>query len=96
METPSATPTVGLALAQWYEDYRATFSASFAQVAALNIRLHLKPAFSSLRISELDETHLLRFVRAKTQGAERPLRANTLTNILSVLRRVMELAVERG
>jgi hypothetical protein len=48
------------------------------------------------RLTELEERHLLGFIRAKTEEAERPLKASTLLNILSVLRRVMALAVEDG
>ena len=67
MERHTKVPTVGEALDQWDEDYKATFSASFAQVAALTIRLHLKPAFGQARISDLGEHHLLQFVRAKAE-----------------------------
>ena len=90
------TPTVGAALSDWYTTYKPTFSASYAQLAEINIRLHLVPAFGSLRIDEIEERHLLDFVRAKTESMERPLQTSTLRNILSVLRRVLSLAVERG
>ncbi|MCH7644263.1 MAG: site-specific integrase [Myxococcales bacterium] len=68
----------------------------FAQLAEINIRLHLVPFFGKLRLAEIEERHLLRFIVEKTERVEKPLRASTLTNILSVLRRVMTLAVEQG
>jgi len=90
------TPTVEEALRRWYEDYRPTFSISFAEVAGINIERHLIPSFGALSLTELEERHLLGFIRAKTEEAERPLKASTILNILSVLRRVMALAVDNG
>ncbi len=49
-----------------------------------------------MRIDEVEERHLLQFIAENTTGAKKPLRASTLTNILSLLRRVMELAVTNG
>jgi DNA-binding GntR family transcriptional regulator len=47
-------------------------------------------------VSQITEKHILEFIQAKTDGSTRPLLASTLQNILSVLRRVLELAVEEG
>jgi integrase len=93
-----AVPTVEDALTTWYEDYLPTFSPSFAEVAAGNIRRHLVPAFGKLLITELEERHLLQFIGDRTDASAcpRPLKATTLMNILSVLRRVLSLAVDRG
>ena len=88
--------TVKDALEQWHKDYRPTFSASFAQTADINIKRHLVPFFGSMRLADVDERALLRFIDSKTVGVKKPLKASTLLNILSVLRRVMALAVERG
>lgn len=92
---PSQT-TVETALREWFNDYRPTFSASFAQIAKINIDRHLVPFFGAMDIREVEERHLLQFIAEKTINAEKPLRASTLRTILSVLRRVMALAVERG
>ena len=72
--------------------------ASLSAYAAGNIRRHLIPAFGKLLITELEERHLLQFIRDRTAAGARPrpLKATTLMNILSVLRRVLSLAVERG
>jgi integrase len=98
MEKSRKPPTIGEALNRWYEDYEQTFSPSFAEAAKMNIDRHLIPFFGELRLTELEERHLLQFIREKTgEGATpRPLRASTVLNILSVLRRVLALAVENG
>ena len=90
------TLTIEEALDQWLADYKPTFSPSFAQLAETNIKRHLVPAFGALHLSELQERHLLRFIAEKTQNVKKPLSASTLTNILSLLRRVMALAVDAG
>jgi integrase len=95
MEDSRRTPTVAEALENWLEDYKPTLSRSFAQLAEGNIRRHLAPAFGSLRLAELQERHLLQFIAQKS-AAKKPLSASTLTNILSLLRRVMALSVEAG
>jgi len=98
MEPEKAAPTVADALRSWFDVYKPTFSPSFADVAGTNIDRHLIPAFGSLRITELEERHLLQFIAEKTAetAKPKPLKASTLTNILSVLRRVMALAVDEG
>ena len=95
MERASRSQTVGEALDRWYESYKATFSASFAEVARTNIDRHLKPGLGTLRIAEVSETDLLRFISAKSSG-KRPLATSTIRNVLSLLRRVMTLAIEAG
>jgi integrase len=96
MEGKRTTPTVEEALLRWYEDYKPTFSPSFAQVADLNIHSHLIPFFGAMKLSEVDERHLLQFIREKTEQPTKPLKASTILNILSLLRRVAALAVENG
>ncbi len=97
MEGPKKELTVEQTLWRWHETYKPTFSPSFAQLAEINIRRHLVPAFGSLRVTELGERHLLRFIGEKAAlDAKKPLSASTLTNILSLLRRVMALAVDEG
>ncbi len=93
MERPARSQTVEEALNQWYEDYKATFSPSFAEVARMNIDNHLVPVLGALRIAEVSESDLLRFISAKSSG-KRALATSTIRNVLSVLRRVMALAVE--
>ena len=82
MEPERRGPTVEEALRRWYEDYRPTFSPSFAEVAGANIERHLIPTFGKLRLTELEERHLLHFIGEKAaEGAKpRPLKASTLHN----------------
>ncbi len=98
MERDRKVSTVEEALWRWYDDYKLTFSRSFAQVSHLNIHRHLIPFFGKLRLTEIEEPHLLQFVREKTagDGSKRPLQASTILNILSVLRQVLSAAVENG
>jgi hypothetical protein len=78
LDGPKLLPTVDDALRDWYATYLPTFSASYAQACEVNIRRHLVPAFGSLRLNEVEERHLLDFVRAKTELADRPLAASPL------------------
>ena len=67
-EKPPRKVSVEEALLDWYRDYRLTFSRAFAQLAEINIRRHLVPAFGSMALCEIREAHLLRFVEAKLEG----------------------------
>jgi integrase len=96
IEPESSQTTIETALGEWFDDYRPTFSVSFAQIAKINIDRHLVPFFGSMDIRKVEERHLLQFITEKTTHAEKPLRASTLRMILSVLRRVIAIAVERG
>jgi integrase len=97
MNSEEGEPTVGEALSRWYEDYRPTFSDSYAQLAEINIRLHLGPAFGHLRLSEVSERLLLQYIGERiAPGVEKPPKASTLLNILSMLGRVLALAVDEG
>jgi hypothetical protein len=77
---------------QWYDDYRPTFSTSFPRVAEINIRRHLVPFFGPTKLGDVTEQHTLRFITQETTEAKHPLRASTLLNILSVLRRTRSIA----
>ena len=96
MKEEANEPTVAEALQRWYDDYRPTFSTSFAQTAEINIRRHLAPFFGHMKLGSVTEQHILQFITEKTTNVKKPLRASTLLNILSVLRRVMGLAVDHG
>ncbi len=71
-ESDSSAAISAHQLNRWYGDYKPTFSASFAQIAGLNIERHLVPFFGKLRVPELEERHLLQFIIEKTKG-KRPL-----------------------
>jgi integrase len=95
MKPKASALNVEASLQQWYDDYKPTFSDSYAQLAEIIIRLHLVPFFGSMRLDEVEERHILQFVSEKTTRPKNPLKAATLKNILSLFRRVMTLAVER-
>jgi len=96
IEAPQRERTVAEALRAWFAAYRPTFSESFTESAEIIMRVHLEPAFGSIPLSKLCERDLLGFVRAQTEEKTRPLSPATLTNILSLLRRVLTLAVDEG
>ena len=87
--------TVGEALGEWLKDYRPTLSASYAELAELDIRLHLAPAFGKLGLEEIEEKHVLRWIGEKSE-ARKPMSVSGLAHNLSILRRVMTLAVRAG
>ena len=82
LDRPDPSPTVEAVLWRWYEDYKPTFSASYAQLAEINIRRHLVPALGKLRLSEVSERRLLVFIGEKTvpQANPRRLRAGLTPN----------------
>ncbi len=90
-----APRTVAQALDEWFELYRKHFSEAFRRTTTDNIEGHLKPHLGAVPLTELTENHILRFIDQKA-GGEKPLKASTLTNILSPLRRVCNLAVDAG
>jgi integrase len=47
-------------------------------------------------VSEIEERHILEFIRSRTTDAPRPLAASTLRNILADLRRALNVVVDRG
>jgi len=96
MEPAQSIRTVGEALWEWYETYLPTLAPRTAQLSKSNIKRHLVPAFGSLRVNELEERHILEFIRSRTIEAKRPLAGSTLRNILADLRRALNVAVERG
>ncbi len=63
------------------------------------VRGHLVPFFGPLALSEITMEHVDRFKRQKRQQEHRPgaiYKSKTINNMLSVLRRVLNVAVEWG
>jgi len=97
MEPEKPAPSVEDVLRGGLDAYRPTLSPSFAEVAETNIDRHLAPFFGALRVTELEERHVLAFIAKKSgEDAAKPLKASTLGTILSVLRRACALEVEAG
>ena len=81
MEPERPPQTVAEALNDWYETYLPTLAPRTAELSKSNINRHLVPAFGSLRVTELEERHILEFIKGRTIEAKRPLAASTLRNI---------------
>ena len=97
MEPEKPVPTVAESLRGWLQTYKPTLSPSFQAVADSVIERHLAPFFGALRVTDLEERHVLAFIAAKSgEGVKQPLKAASLKGILSVLRRAMALEVEAG
>ena len=80
-------------LRRWHETYSPTFKPSFEIESARIIERHLAPHFGSRDLREISDEHLLSYVRLKLDVGLAPA---TIQTHLSVLRRVLSLAVQRG
>ena len=63
MEPEQAPRCVSEVLEDWYETYLPTLAPRTAELSKSNINRHLVPAFGSLRVTELEERHILEFTR---------------------------------
>ncbi len=81
------------ALWDWFNAYRPTFSASFETGAKINIEKHLIPFFGTTDLRDIAEADVLRFIQTKLDAERAPA---TISNILSVLRRVLNLKRREG
>jgi integrase len=80
-------------LKRWHATYRPTFKRSFEIESDRIIKQHLVPFFAGRDLREITREDLLRYVQVKLDAKKSPL---TIQTHLSVLRRVLSLAVERG
>ena len=80
-------------LQRWHTTYAPTFKPSFEVESARIIKNHLNPFFKSQDLREIKEEDLLRFIDEKLRAGLAP--ATILTH-LSVLRRVLNLALRKG
>jgi integrase len=80
-------------LKRWHATYRPTFKLSFEIESDRIIKQHLVPFFGSRDLREIGREDLLHYVQEKLDAKKSPL---TIQTHLSVLRRVLSLAVERG
>lgn len=94
---PDAKPQKPLPLGQvlrdWHRRYSVTFKPRYQETSLALIEAHLLPAFGAVDLRELREDHLLDYIRAKVDEGYAP--ATILTG-LSILRRVVNLAVKEG
>ena len=81
------------ALRSWHTTYSPTFKPSFERESDRIIRAHLAPFFGSKDLREIREEDLLGYIRARLAAGLSPL---TIQTHLSILRRVLSLAVREG
>ena len=80
-------------LRRWHTTYSPTFKPSFELESSRTIRNHLAPFFGSTDLREIGEADLLRYIQGKLQDGLAPV---TIHTHLSILRRVLSLAVRDG
>jgi integrase len=80
-------------LRRWHRTHTPTMKLSYEQVTEGLIRKHLAPFFGSKELREIREDDLLAFVRKKLDEGLAP---KSIHNALSVLRRVLNLAIRDG
>ena len=80
-------------LRRWHTTYSPTFKFTFENESKRVIENHLVPAFGSLDLRKIREEHVLGYIREKLDVGLAPL---TIQTHLSILRRVLSLAVRAG
>ena len=77
----------------WHTRYSVTFKPRYVETSRSLLDLHLIPFFGSRDIRGIEVADLLDYVRAKLDAGQRPA---TMQNALSIVRRVLNLAVRDG
>ena len=80
-------------LRRWLRTYATTMKPSSEISARGLVEKHLVPHFGSTDLREIRESHLLQFAQAKVDDGLSP---KTIQNALSILRRVLNLAMREG
>ncbi len=80
-------------LREWHRHYSITFKPRYRETSATIVWKHLVPHFGSIDIAEIRESHLLEYIRVKLDAGQK---APTILTALSVLRRVLNLAIQEG
>jgi len=77
----------------WHRRYSVTFKPRYCETSASILERHLIPHFGAQEIHTLRESDLLDYIRAKLDAGQAPA---TIQNALSIVRRVLNLAVQDG
>ena len=77
----------------WHTRYSVTFKPRYVETSRSLLDLHLIPFFGSRDLRSIEEADLLDYVRAKLDAGQRPA---TIQNALSIVRRVLNLAIRDG
>ena len=80
-------------LRTWHRLYSVTFKPRYRETSETIVNKHLIPFFGSIDIREIGNTHLLEYVKLKLDEGHKP---PTILTALSVVRRVLNIAVQEG
>ena len=80
-------------LRAWHRRYSVTFKPRYEETSLGLIERHLEPFFGALDLRQIREEHLLDYTRAKLAEGYAP---SSILNGLSIVRRVLNLAVKDG
>jgi len=83
----------GAQLRSWHTGYSVTFTPRYQETSELLIERHLEPFFGAKDMREITEADLLDYIRAKVEAGHKPA---TILNALSIVRRVLNLAIRDG
>ena len=88
-EKPRALP-FGPHLRDWHRRYSVTFKPRYQETSLGLVEHHLVPFFGKMDLREIGEADLLDYIGAKVEAGHKPA---TILNALSIVRRVLNLAV---
>jgi len=83
----------GKHLRDWHRRYSVTFKPRFQETSLSVINVHLVPFFGEEDLREIGETDILEYIQVKLDAGLAP---STILTGLSVVRRVLNLAVRDG
>ncbi len=78
---------------EWHARYSVTFKPRYRETSLAILDLHLIPHFGDRDLRSIREADLLDYVGAKVAAGQKPA---TILNALSILRRVLNLALQDG
>ena len=77
-------------LRDWHRRYSVTFKPRYQETSRIVVDQHLLPFFGAMDLREIGEAELLDYIRLKLDHGQKPA---TILNALSIVRRVLNLAV---
>lgn len=89
------TTTVSEWLDIWLDEYTIGITERTRALYSSNIRIHLKPALGSVKLTALSYEQVQRFLNSLAKGAK-PLSPKTIKNIHGVLHKALSQAVRLG
>jgi integrase len=84
---------LGPHLREWHRLYSVTFKPRYRETSLGIVERHLIPFFGDRDLRSIREAELLDYIRVKLDSGQKPA---TIQNALSILRRVLNLAVQEG